>query len=245
MAKSTGFQFKQFNIEHERCAMKVGTDSILLGSWAKLEDSNRVLDIGTGSGILAIMLGQKGQPGIEILGIDIDAEAIRQAQHNIDMCPWPDKLRVKHLPLHQLKANNHYDLIISNPPYFEPKTGPLEISDPQFIQEERRFARHTHSLAHNDLLAQVSGLLQFDGRFYCVLPEHVCDRFVQQASEAGLFCETQLLVKSYSHKNVIRRLFKLRKKQLKPKSKHLVIHNDDGTYTDVFKNICKDYYLNF
>ena len=113
-----GFKFKQFTIEHDKCAMKVGTDSIMLGSWVHTNNAQRILDIGTGSGLLSIMLAQKTQDTCLIDGIDIDAEAILQAEGNAKNCPWSERLTFQHTSIQLFSVETGYDLIVSNPPYF-------------------------------------------------------------------------------------------------------------------------------
>ena len=115
--RGKGFTFKQFHIDHSRCAMKVGTDGTLLGAWASLPDEGKILDIGTGTGLIAIMAAQRNAK-VTISAIDIDADCVSQAQENIDATNWSNRINVSHSALQEYYPNTQFDLIISNPPYF-------------------------------------------------------------------------------------------------------------------------------
>lgn len=242
---SAGFQFKEFYIKHDQCAMKVGTDSIMLGSWVQTDSAKHILDIGTGSGLLAIMLAQKSLPGAEITAIDLDCDAIKQANFNGKNSPWPDKVVFLKSSLQDFKAHHQFDLIVSNPPYFEPKSGLLKTSDPQFIESKRRTARHTLALSHEELLLSISRLLSPQGRCYLVLPERACKPFEQLVTTTDLSINRQLLVSPKAEKKGIRRLIMLSKSNSESRLERLVIHSEDGQYSQEYRTLCKDFYLNF
>jgi tRNA1Val (adenine37-N6)-methyltransferase len=153
-----GFQFKQFFIEHDNCAMKVGTDSIMLGSWITANEASRVLDIGCGSGLLGIMLAQKTAEDCQIIGIDIDAAAVQQASINAQHCPWPHKLQFLQGAVQSLQDtavfDAPFDLIVSNPPFFatNPKANAQNQANPDLA---RLHARQTTQLSHAILLQVV------------------------------------------------------------------------------------------
>ena len=131
------FQFKRFTVYHDRCAMKVGTDGVLLGAWTDVSSSQQILDIGTGTGLIALMLAQRNVTA-HITAIDIDEEAIEQAQGNIAASPWKNRIEVMKQDFCQYSANRLFDTIVSNPPYFNQS---LKGPDSQ-----RNTARHTDSL---------------------------------------------------------------------------------------------------
>ena len=126
MSKNSGFQFKQFFIEHIHCAMKVGTDSIMLGSWVSTCQAKRILDIGCGSGILSLMLAQKTTNDCQIHGIDVDAGAVKQAIINSKNCPWHDRLIFSQVSMQNFHSQACFDVIVSNPPYFSAYTRTCE-----------------------------------------------------------------------------------------------------------------------
>ena len=165
------FQFKQFTVRHDKCAMKVGTDGVLLGAWAGTESCNRILDIGTGTGLIAPMLAQRSKADID--AIDIDAYACRQAQENAESSPFAGRINVIHSALADFAhAGTHkYDLIVSNPPYF---VDSLKCPDLQ-----RNTARHTDTLTWEALLQDSRKLLAPGGRIALILPydrkEHLAD----------------------------------------------------------------------
>ncbi|WP_289028339.1 methyltransferase domain-containing protein [uncultured Paraglaciecola sp.] len=236
-----GFQFKQFFIEHTHCAMKVGTDSIMLGSWAEPNTSENILDIGTGSGLLAIMLAQKATDNCRIYGIDIDPIAIEQAKLNAKNCPWYQQLLFELRPLQALSSKCSYDLIISNPPYFPINTA----ANKKQSKNTRVHARQTITLEHQVLLAQVIENLAMDGRFYCVLPFDVALSFIESAQSMGLFCIKELQVSTQPQKLVTRALLAFSLKPAPRMTEKITIYNELGEYSEEYCLLCKDYYLNF
>lgn len=241
-----GFRFKQFSIEHRRCAMKVGTDGILLGSWVPKGAHKRVLDIGTGSGLLAIMMAQKTLGRSRILGIDIESNAVEQAIENGKQCPWPQKLDFQHCALQALKGNCLFDVIVSNPPFFS--SNKSFTSDHDFdanpMTPQRRLARHNTALTLEELLANVHRLLTIEGLFYCVLPadlQHTYDL----VDAAKLFIHKQTTIHSVAHKPAKRQLLCLGKQVKEIQRETLVIQTANGQYTEAYRNLCADYYLNF
>ena len=240
-----GFRFKQFVVQHDQCAMKVGTDSILLGSWLEPGNATQILDIGTGSGLLAIMLAQKSNSAARITAIDIDENAVTQSRLNSKACPWPEKIDVIHTALQTLPQSKKFDLIVSNPPYFPAKEGPLLTSDPHFIENKRRLARHTLELSHAELLSCVENLLTDQGRCYFVLPEQVCADFLQLVDDSKLHINSLLLVHANREKGVMRRILCLSHTDQPKTQDTLYIHSSDGQYSKEYRTLCKDFYLNF
>ena len=197
-----GFKFKQFTIEHDTCAMKVSTDSIMLGSWVCTKNIQRVLDIGTGSGLLAIMLAQRTQESCSIEGIDIDSVAITQAKENAYNCPWTQRLRFQHARLQNFPITTAYDLIVSNPPYF-----PINVTaNKTQLAHNRLNARQTIELDHSTLLQEVTNHLSDNGHFYCVLPTDVAKVFTADAESLGLYCIRELQVQAKQYSNITRLL---------------------------------------
>jgi len=231
-----GFQFKQFYIEHSRCAMKVGTDSIMLGSWVDINHVNSVLDIGTGSGLLAIMLAQRTSTDCNIRGIDIDAGAIQQAIFNGNASQWVSRLKFQQSRLQSFQPCMGFDLIVSNPPYY-PAGQPLVLQKQQ--------ARHTSSLSHTELLEHSRHLLNDKGRLALVLPSQFCDDVIQQGKEQGLFLKRCMRVKTTSRKAVSRSLLEFALIASEIEYEELIIHRQDGEYSDGYRRLARDFYLYF
>jgi tRNA1Val (adenine37-N6)-methyltransferase len=180
----SAFRFKQFTVEQDKCAMKVGTDALLLGAWADCSHATRVLDIGTGTGVLALMLAQRA-PQAHIDAIEIDAAAAEQATQNVARSPWQSRVTVYEVSLQQFAAANPlpiYDFIVSNPPFFHQS---LKTPDPQRAQ-----ARHTDSLLHDVLLHNTAQLLLPNGSCCFVLPTNQSARFCGK-SQCQWFVSTQ------------------------------------------------------
>ena len=246
-AKS-GFQFKQFFIEHTHCAMKVGTDSIMLGSWIEPQQAKTILDIGTGSGLLAMMLAQKSLPETQLLGIDIDAAAIQQASQNALNCPWPNKLKFCQVALQGLaesaELTKQFDLIVSNPPYFaqNPKTN---AQNKQTSDATRVVARQTAQLEHRDLIKFVNIHLAQEGCFYCVLPAQTSKDFIFIAEQHGLHVHEKLLVQSLPTAQISRVLLKFARSEICLQIKALTIYEQGTHYSEAYVNLCKAFYLRF
>jgi Predicted O-methyltransferase len=177
--RRNGFTFKQFFVAHDRCAMKVGTDGILLGAWAPIARVKRVLDIGAGSGLLALMLAQRTDESVVIDAVELDADAAAQAAENIAESPWTERVHLHQADIQQwlTEENSRYDLIISNPPYYEQG---VECATPQ-----REQARYTTTLDHATLLACATNAITEDGFFCVVLPENIGAAFTEKALSMG------------------------------------------------------------
>lgn len=177
--RRNGFTFKQFFVAHDRCAMKVGTDGILLGAWAPIARVNRVLDIGAGSGLLALMLAQRTDDQVTIDAVELDADAAAQAAENIAESPWAHRIKIHMADVQQwlTQENSRYDLIISNPPYYEQG---VECATPQ-----REQARYTTTLDHGTLLSCAAEAITEEGFFCVVLPESIGNAFTEQALSMG------------------------------------------------------------
>jgi tRNA1Val (adenine37-N6)-methyltransferase len=221
--------------------MKVGTDSIMLGSWVQTKSAQHILDVGSGSGLLAIMLAQKAQHSCLIDGIDIDFSAITQAKSNAKKCPWTLQLTFKNSSLQQLPTSIAYDLIVSNPPYFS-----INLSaNNTYSTKSRINARQTVELDHPTLLKEVTKHLSTDGKFCCVLPFDTAKVFIVDAESVGLYCIQDLHVKPNPQSNITRLLLEFSRTKETKISTKLSIYNHLGSYSDEYIALCKDYYLNF
>lgn len=174
------FRFKKFTVYHDKCAMKVGTDAVLLGAWADTSFCRNILDIGTGTGIIALMLAQRSQATVE--AIDIDKEACVQATENVAASPYTERIKVVHASCADFAASNQqkrYDLIVSNPPYF--------INSLKCPDNKRTVARHTDTLLLSDLIREAQTLLSPSGRIALVLPYERLEEVKALASANHLY----------------------------------------------------------
>ena len=167
-----GFRFKQFSVEQDDVAMKVGTDGVLLGAWAECEGARRILDIGTGTGVIALQMAQRN-PTAQVQAVEIDETAARRARANFDNSPWAERLEVEQTPVQEFYPAERFDLIISNPPYFVDSLLPPDA--------KRSTARHTHDLTFEELDRAVCRLLAESGRFALILPEPEFERYTEQS----------------------------------------------------------------
>lgn len=232
------FVFKQFKIVQDKCAMKVGTDAVLLGSWVNTTNANSILDIGTGTGIIALMLAQKSNARID--AIDIDQAAYIQATENINACKWKDHIHAHHVSLQQFVQGHtdKYDLIVSNPPYF--------VDSSKASGEARSNARHTDQLPYVDLLNGVLKLLNPGGKFYVILPTKESELFRDMAEEHKLYLTKLTRVVTRTDKPEKRWLMRFEFTRKSFSEDSIIIEEDERhSYTDAYKELTKEYYLGF
>jgi tRNA1Val (adenine37-N6)-methyltransferase len=235
------FRFKQFTVMHERCAMKVGTDGVLLGAWTAVANVRRIVDIGTGTGLLALMLAQRSQALID--AVEIDQNACAQAAENIQRSPWPERIRVYHGPIqtYATAEQKPYDLAVANPPFFD-----NAYKTPQL---HRNLARHDDTLSQSDLIAAAGRLLNDDGRLSVIYPEREARRFQQLAEEYGWHCRQILYVKPRPDKAIKRLLMEFGRTadntDIICRENTLVLERARHVYTDDFINLIKDFYLKY
>jgi tRNA1Val (adenine37-N6)-methyltransferase len=234
------FAFKEFTIKQDKCAMKVGTDAVLLGSWVlPSNDENTILDIGTGTGLLALMMAQRSNA--EIDAIDIDQCAIEQAKDNVSSSKWADRIHIHHLSLQQFAAvcQKKYDLIISNPPYF--------IDSFKANDESRNSARHTDHLPFDELLECSMQLLSESGRLCVILPAKESEILRDLARKMGI--HLSVLVRVYTKADASYEKRHILQFQAKPErfeeDKIIIEHDRRHDYTYEYKSLTKDFYIHF
>lgn len=236
--RGKGFTFKQFHIDHSRCAMKVGTDGTLLGAWATMPANGRILDIGTGTGLIAIMAAQRTSEA-KITAIDIDEDCVLQAQENIAASPWPDRIEVIHSALQEFDASEKFDVIISNPPYF--------IDSQLSPDAARSTARHTTTLPFNELVTGVRRLLADGGHFSLILPPTEMERF-RSAARGVMFVVRECHVWSTPTSGVRRIMAEF---QAEPPTELIVVEKivieEKGRheYSEEYRTLTRDFYLKF
>lgn len=236
---SKPFHFRHFSMMHHRSTMKVGTDAVLLGAWTEMEKAGHILDAGTGSGILALMAAQRNSLAT-IHAIDVDAESVREAAVNFARSPWSNRLSVRHADLRSYKPEHKlsYDLILSNPPFFE---NHIKTSDAR-----RNLARHTDSLSFADLLGACSRLLSSKGRTSMVLPWEVGKQIIQIAPSFDLWPSRILNIIPVKGREPNRMNLDLTKL---PGTclceSNFVIRNASMQFTHEYLELLKDFYLGF
>lgn len=231
------FKFKQFSIQQDKCPMKVGTDGVLLGAWAAVGQAKRILDIGTGSGVVAVMLGQRNLEAT-IHGVEIDAAAYQQAEANMMAAPWKERLVAIHSPIQDFaKAQEEkYDHIVSNPPFFSGGT----FSNNQ----DRNSVRHTVKLPHGDLLVAVRKLLTDQGRFSLILPYIEGLRFQELARTYNFYCNRITEVQPKADKKVERLLMQFERKEKELQKDSLVIQKEArNDWTEAYIALTGAFYL--
>jgi len=237
---NVSFAFKKFNIKQDKCAMKVGTDAVLLGAWVIPNGSKRILDIGTGTGVIALMLAQKSTASI--VAIEIDKDSTEQASFNVSESEFKNQVEVKHLSFQELTrtTESKFDLIVTNPPYFIDCLKNQEDSS-------RKTARHADFLPFEDLIGGVKKLLDEKGKFCLILPKNEAAIFRTMAELKGLYLSKLLRIRTRLEKESEKRhLMQFEFKESEFSESTLVIEKDGRhNYTEEYKDLTRDYYLHF
>lgn len=229
------FRFKNFTVFHDKCAMKVGTDAVLLGTWLDISDSEKVLDIGTGTGLISLILAQRSNYHFIIDAIDIDKNAIEQAVGNIANSPYQN-IRCKNIALLDMDEARKYDLIVSNPPYFKQS---LHSPDKQ-----RTLARHTDSLLIEDLLKKALSLLTERGRIALIYPYDEKTVLLKLANKFSLNIARIVNVYPTPTASPKRILIEYANYPITTIESNLIIEVDRHVYSDDFVALVQDFYLN-
>jgi tRNA1Val (adenine37-N6)-methyltransferase len=231
------FYFKQFSIKQDKSAFKVGTDGVLLGACADLEGVTRILDIGSGTGLIAIMLAQRSKA--DIVAIEPDSESFLQASHNINLCKWNNRIEIEQTDLQNFNTDGRkFDLIVTNPPFFNDS---LRNPDPR-----KSAARHDVELTRNDILEGISRLLDNEGRFQLIMPFVEGNIFIAEAALYGFYCNYILKIRPLPTSDIRRMILSFSKTRKKPVEKFLTIeHGRRHEFTEDYINLTKDFYLKF
>lgn len=231
------FSFKKFKIDQDRCAMKIGTDGVLLGAWTTIAHSPAsILDIGSGTGVIALMLAQRSTAKV-IDAIEIDSDAYEQSVENFEMSPWGDRLYCYHAGLDEFveEVDDQYELIVCNPPFYTESVASGNLARDQ--------ARQSDFLPFHELVEGVSKLLTQDGFFTTIIPFKEKDTFIALAATVGLFPNACLSVKGNPTAAIKRVLLSFSKSNKSYKEDELVIETDRHSYTADYVKLTKDFYL--
>jgi tRNA1Val (adenine37-N6)-methyltransferase len=232
------FRFKQFLVHQDKCAMKVCTDACVFGAWVANEWTNEkgkinVLDIGTGTGLLTLMLAQKMNASFD--AVEIDDHAFEQASQNFAESEWRDRISVHHNNITQFSAAQKFDLIVSNPPFYE--------KDLKSDKHNINLARHDSSLTLSTLLQTCNALLADKGSFVLLLPFHRLADLKKEAQANGLHIVRLLQMKQTTSHNYFRIGAVLRKQFSEQTIEDITIKDASQHYTNAFVELLKDYYL--
>jgi len=232
------FQFKQFAVNQDQCAMKIGTDGVLLGAWVPIDTRpNSILDIGTGTGIIALMLAQRCDAQ-QIDALEIDENAYEQAVDNFESSPWSDRLFCFHAGLDEFveEPEDEYDLIVSNPPFY--------VEDYRSDNAQRDLARFQEAMPFEDLVEAAALLLSENGVFAVIIPFKEEEKFLELAKEYELFPIKITRVKGTHETQIVRSLLAFRRYEMAVlTADELVIEINRHEYTYDYIALTKDFYL--
>lgn len=216
--------------------MKVGTDAVLLGAWCRVESARRILDIGTGSGVIALMLAQRSVPEAHIDAVEQSTDDVAQAAENFRRSPWPDKINAIHSAIQEYHSSDRYDLIVCNPPYFSQSLLPPE--------KRRQEARHDMRLSRAELVAAIIRLLHPDGRVCLILPPAEAEGFITEAGTRGLHPTRVTRFRTRPAKPPERLLMELRMAQgPAPQPDELVLYEEKDNRSGAYRQLTGDFYL--
>jgi len=232
------FHFKQFSINHHNSTMKVGTDAILLGCWCDISNAEMILDIGTGSGIIALLMAARSKAKID--AVELDKLSASEASENFSSSRYSKQLNIYNLDFNDFvkRAEQKYDVIISNPPFFSNDLLPLNPS--------RKAARHINELTHNKLCEGAKKLLTKDGRFNIVLPVNLFTDFIKTAQSYGLHLYRKLLIYAKPGKNPNRVNLEFRfENRSKVIVEKITIRDENGLHSEQYKNFVDNFLMKF
>ena len=232
---NTHFTFKQFTIHQNQTAMKVTTDACILGAYTDVKGATTILDIGTGTGLLSLMLSQRIEAKID--AIEIDEDAYNQALMNLNGSIFKDRITVFNTSLQDFETTNIYNLIISNPPFFQNHLKSETIS--------RNNSLHTDTLSFEDLLSSVLRLLTYNGTFVVLLPAYESSVFEELSISRGLYPQKKLRIRHRKESKILRIITTFGRIKNEIFNEELIIKNPDESYTPDFQALLKDYYLIF
>lgn len=237
------FKFKKFSVRHERSAMKVGVDGVLIGAWAKAEGT-RILDVGTGCGLIALMMAQRNENAL-IDAVEIDCDSALEAQENISASPWKNRISVYNKSFEEYiesLSGTSYDLIVSNPPFFD--SGVINPATP------RETARHQHGLSPKTLLENGVNYLKEEGRISLIVPFQYAESLIEIGNKLDLCLSRSCSVRdnvSVKEKRILLEFVNDPSQCLSDKNEtvSLTMFGTSGEPTNEYRMLCKDFYLRF
>jgi tRNA1Val (adenine37-N6)-methyltransferase len=234
--KVRDFAFKQFRVFQQKSTHKVGTDGVLLGAWVRMNNAEKILDIGTGSGVIALMLAQRA-PNAAVDAVEIQEDDAMQADLNFQSSQWHDRLKIHHVAFQEYVSESKYDLIVSNPPYFVNSTLPPT--------SQRSIVRHSQMLTSEVLIHGVERLLLPGGIFGIILPVVEGRNFIKVANEKGLYLQRTCEFRSRPNKPEERLLMEFGFNETAVASEQIILYRDDTgeEWSEAYKALTRDFYL--
>ena len=228
-----GFKFKHFEIHQDRCAMKVGTDGVLLGAWAL--GGKRILDIGSGTGLISLMMAQR-YPEAQVVGIDLDAEACAEARENGAASPFADRVNIVDCRFQDYESVEKFDAIVSNPPFF--------LNSLKNPDSKRSMARHADSLPFRELFRGVKLLLSDDGVFSAIVPVEVLEAFASEGYMHGFYLLRQCGIKTVERKQPKRYLLTFAKhRSMEMDDMVETMMDSEGNRSEWYAKITEEFYV--
>lgn len=230
------FQFKEFSVQQDQCAMKIGTDSVLLGAWTSINNPHTILDIGAGTGVLSLMLAQRSSAQ-QIEALEIDEAAYVQCSENFENSPWNDRLFCYHASLLEFveEVDETFDLIICNPPFYS--------EDYKSKDQARDLARFNDAMPFEHLIYAVVNLLNPNGLFSVIVPKKEELNLTELAAQGGLFPKRILHVRGRTNSQIKRSLIEFTFIASKVEIKELIIETERHQYTEAYIDLTRDFYL--
>jgi len=229
------FHFKKFSVRHDRSGMKIGTDGALLGAWTDVRQATQILDIGTGTGVIALMLAQRASESVTIDAVEIDYQASADAEENIAASPWHDRIHLHHSAIQDFHTTTKFDLIVSNPPYFQKSYKPPTA--------QREIARHTEELTFDEILSIAEKLLAANGRLNLILPYTEGLLFIDLANHKGLHCTRKWIFRTRDNKPVERFLLEFRWDKKPLDEGEILLYSAGEEWSGGYKDLMQEFYL--
>ena len=236
MGRSKTFHFKQFDVLNDKTAMKVGTDGVLLGAWCNVSGARRVLDVGTGCGVIALMVAQRN-PDASVLGIDIDASGVEEASYNFAHSPWGDRLEARCVDYNDLDFSAAFDLVVSNPPFFT-----CGVLPPN---QKRLNARHTRMLTFESLITGAKKMLRPQGRLALVTPCESHKEIIELCTFNSLNISRITEVISVKGASPKRLLWEITSSLSTLETDCITIEDAPRQFNEHYIDLCHDFYLKF
>lgn len=230
------FKFKQFEVDQTNCAMKINTDGVLLAALVQSEKPKHILDIGTGTGALALMMAQRF-PLAQIKAVEIDEAASATAGKNFQNSVFSSRLSVDNTAIEQYNTFEKFDMIISNPPFF--------VNDLKNTEEKKGIARHASEQFFEDLIIKVNALLSSDGSFWFILPTKQADFLIDKAKQFKLFMNKIIFLHSDQSKPAFRSIVCLSRTDADLVKEQFYIYEAEKIYTKAYKELLKDFFLGY
>lgn len=237
MSKKNSFKLKQFSIIQEKSAMKVGVDGILLGAWADVSGCERILDVGTGTGLIALIMAQRSEA--LITAVELEENAAKEARYNAETTAWKKRIEICHDSFQNFVngSSNKYDLIVSNPPYFK--------NSLKARSEQRTVARHNDSLPFDELVRGAAKLLSNKGKFSVIIPINSVEELLELGIENHLYLCRKTKIKANKNKKCKRVMLEWCREETTSTDNVLVLSNSDGTPSEEYKELTGEFYLKF